>query len=319
MDRHSETVLHIISSLKNQAQAVTVQAIKSSMAWAAAGIDYASAIDRLVASGYVAYAGRDCLTLTQKGKLEAERIRDKKVREEFDHLIDRCTQSSAYLDFCEELYGYRLYLFNMMDKRQLDELFAGLRLYSKDTVLDMGCGTGSLLNRIVEKFGCKGTGVDRLSASIVSRLSPAIGYRQADMDEMLDFDASAVLFVDSLYFSRDCGRLLSRLKDSTMKAYMYYSTYLFEETDDKALLRADQTPLAQVLSRLGLAYKAADYSECEYLLYERGLKLLAKYEMHFAVQGINDIFERRFAEYKFGAELYEQGRASRYLYTVDST
>lgn len=319
MDEHSETLLHILSSLKSEMHTVTVQTVKSSMAWAAAGIDYDSTIDGLVKNGYVAHAGQDCLALTQKGILEAAQIRDKKVQQEFDYLIDRCTQSSAYLDFCEELYGYRLYLFNMLDKRQLDDLFASLRLSPEDTVLDMGCGTAALLNRISQRYGCKGTGVDRLKQEIVNRVSPAIDYRQTDMDEVLAFDVSAVLFVDSLYFSRDMSRLLSRLKGSGAKAYMYYSTYLFEETGDYASLRADQTPLAKALSKLGLAYKTADYSEAELLLYRRGVKLLDKYKTRFAEQGIGDIYERRFEEYGFGAQLYDKGRASRYLYTVENT
>ena len=204
----------------------------------------------------------------------------------------------------------------MMDKRQLDDLFVNLRPSSKDTVIDVGCGAGCLLNRIVEQNDCRGVGIDRLSAGIVNRLSPAIEYRQTDMDETYDFNASAVLFVDSLYFSRDMESLLSRLEGGARKAYLYYSTYLFEDTDDTAMLREGQTCAAKALNQLGFAYKAIDYSKCEYALYKRGLKLLGKYESHFAAEGMTDVYERRLAEYKFGAALFEKGKASRYLYTV---
>ncbi len=319
MDNQSETVLHIIGSITGQNQSVTRQAVKSSMAWAAAGSDFNTVLNQLVMGGYVSAAGFEGLTLTQKGKLEAERIRDKKIQQEFDGLIARCTQSSAYLDFCEELYGYRLYLFNMMDKRQLDDLFASLSLTPHDKVLDMGCGTGSLLNRIVQEFGCWGTGVDRLDSGIVNRISPLIEYRQTDMDSVLDFNASAVLFVDSLYFSRDIKSLLGRLKGSGVKAYMYYSAYLFQETDDRALLCKNKTQLAQALNALGFAYKVTDYSENEQMLYKKGIKLLKTYEARFAADGIQEIYERRMSEYEFGTELYEQGRAARFLYIVEKT
>ncbi len=49
-------------------------------------------------------------------------------------------------------------------------------------------------------------------------------------------------------------------------------------------------PLAQVLSRLGYAYKATDYSECDFKLYVRGLKLLEKYQLSFAQQEIEAIY-----------------------------
>ncbi len=319
MDNHSETVLHIIGSITGQNQSVTRQAVKSSMAWAAAGYDFNTVLKQLVKDGYVSAAGTEGLTLTQKGKLEAERIRDKKIQQEFDGLIARCTQSSAYLDFCEELYGYRLYLFNMMDKRQLDDLFDSLNLTPHDKVLDMGCGTGSLLNRIVQTFGCRGTGVDRLSSGLVNRISPLIEYRQTDMDTVLDLNASAALFVDSLYFSRNMGSLLGRLKGSGVKAYMYYSAYLLQKTDGSGLLRENKTQLAQTLNALGLAYKAVDYSENEQMLYKKGIKLLKKYEARFAADGIQDIYERRMSEYEYGAQLYEQGNAARFLYIVEKT
>ncbi len=318
MDKNAETVLHIISSLMNETQTVTTKAVEDSIEWAAAGMDIGSALAWLESNGCVTVVD-DRLTLTHKGAREAGRIREAKIQEDFDGLIGQCTQSSAYLDFCEELYGHRLYLFNMMDKSQLDDLFAALSLSPEDTVLDVGCGTGCLLNRIAEQFGCRGMGIDRLSSSIVNRLSPLIDYRQTDMDKIEAFHAQAVLFVDSLYFSRNCASLLNRLKVSNVKkVYMYYSTYLFEETEDKALLRENHTPLAQILNRLGFAFAATDYSECEYKLYERGLKLLEKYKLSLAQQGIEDIYARRLNEYKFGAELFEKGRASRFLYTVGS-
>lgn len=318
MDQNSETVLHIISSLLNQAQTVTMQAVADSVARAAAGTDYGHTIASLVHNGYVTRM-EDGLVLTQKGAQEAGRIHKTKVQEEFDGLIGQCAQSSAYLDFCEELYGYRLYLFNMMDKRQLDDLFAALELSPNDTVLDVGCGTGCLLNSIVEKVGCKGVGIDLSNKTIAASISPLIDYWQTDMDGPYEIDAQTVLFVDSLYFSQDSRRLLERLKGGAVKkAYIYYSAYLFHETDDKLLLKEDKTTIAQALSCLGFAYQSTEYSECEYLLYKRGLSLLETYKAAFAQQGLEDIYERRKNEYTFGAALYEKGRASRFLYTARS-
>jgi hypothetical protein len=42
----------------------------------------------------------------------------KNFKDEFDNRIGRLTKSKAYLDYCEEVYGYRIYLFNMMDQEQ---------------------------------------------------------------------------------------------------------------------------------------------------------------------------------------------------------
>lgn len=65
---------------------------------------------------------------------------------EFDIKIGRLTRSRAYLNYCEEVYGYRMYLFNMTDKEQIDYLMEAVSVSERDTVLDLGCGSGSLLN-----------------------------------------------------------------------------------------------------------------------------------------------------------------------------
>ena len=61
------------------------------------------------------------------------------IKNEFNDLIDNATSSEAYLDYCTELYGYRMYLFNMMDKFQLDYLFNNISISKNDSILDLGC------------------------------------------------------------------------------------------------------------------------------------------------------------------------------------
>ena len=52
------------------------------------------------------------------------------IKDEFSVKIGRLTKSSAYLNYCEEVYGYRAYLFNMLDKQQMEDTF-GIKLYNK--------------------------------------------------------------------------------------------------------------------------------------------------------------------------------------------
>lgn len=86
------------------------------------------------------------------------------VKNEFDNKISRLTKSTAYLNYCQEVYGYRMYLFNMMDREQLDFIFNNISLRDNDTILDIGCGYGTILNTLTEKHGCSGIGVDQLSS-----------------------------------------------------------------------------------------------------------------------------------------------------------
>ena len=98
------------------------------------------------------------------------------IKEEFDNKINRLTKSTAYLDYCEEVYKYRMYLFNMMDKEQLDFIFNVIPLSFRDIVLDMGCGSGSILNALAEKSGCNGIGIDQLCRTTINFENKNIRY-----------------------------------------------------------------------------------------------------------------------------------------------
>jgi hypothetical protein len=77
----------------------------------------------LTENGFIFMSSEKELLLSEMGQREAFRINKIRARQDFNRLINSATDSTAYLDYCEEIYGYRMYLFNMMDKQQLDYLF----------------------------------------------------------------------------------------------------------------------------------------------------------------------------------------------------
>ncbi len=60
-----------------------------------------------------------------------------------------------------------------------------------------------------------------------------------------------------------------------------------------------------------------DYSENEYLLYEKNLNVLPHYKDYFEREGNIDLYEAKLREGQSGMELYEKGLARRYLYIVE--
>ena len=108
-------------------------------------------------------------------------------KDEFGNKIGRLTKSKAYLDFCEEVYGYRIYLFNMMDKEQLDYLLNSVSLSPDDTLLDLGCGSGSILHLLAEKYGCRGIGIDQLNPDSMVKSNQSAVYINGDIDRISDY------------------------------------------------------------------------------------------------------------------------------------
>ena len=244
----------------------------------------------------------------------------KSSKDEFGSKINRLTKSKAYLDYCEEVYDYRAYLFNMMDREQLDFILKSIPITSHDVVLDLGCGSGSVLKLLAERYHCTGIGIDQLNADDFCSNGETITYINGDIDRVADYHLkpTVTLCIDSLYFSRDLPKFIGQLREMhNNRLYLYYSQYLFENSsEDKEVLHKDHTKLADVLNRNGIAYQAIDYSENERKLYDRFLAALKKYEEAFRAEGNADLYENKRKEDLLGKYLYSEGRASRFLYIV---
>lgn len=160
MYNYGQVILHAVYNMEDQKQKIDIDSLRRSLNLAAdKSILLKNEMKHLIEKGYILPAS-DAWILTDYGRIEAARISKAMIRDEFSEKIDRLTKSSAYLDFCEEVYGYRVYLFNMMDKQQIDFILNAIPLTEKDTLLDLGCGSGSILNLLATKYGCQGIGID---------------------------------------------------------------------------------------------------------------------------------------------------------------
>ena len=111
-----------------------------------------------------------------------------------------------------------------------------------------------------------------------------------------------------------------RYRNSRKGMYLFYSQYLFEnEAEQRELLQSDGTRLAQTLKRNGIPYTTIDYSKNERMLYTRALDTLRAYRHAFEIEGNLDLIEQKIKEDLLGKQLYEEGRASRYLYRIPSS
>ena len=258
--------------------------------------------------------------LTNRDRLEASKKSTATVKNEFSEKIERLTRSSAYLDYCEEVYGYRVYLFNMMDKQQIDFVLGSVPISVKDTILDLGCGPGSILNLLVNKYGCRGIGIDQLDGDILDRTGKAFKYIKGDIDRISDYGLkpTVTLSIDSLYFSKDLDKLVGQLKSiENNKMYLFFSQYIFDEAvENKSILDSNKTKIADTLNKNNIIFNTIDFSKNECLLYENSIRVLQKYKKKFEEEGNLDLYEQKLKEDMTGMKLYDKNLASRYLYII---
>jgi len=194
-----------------------------------------------------------------------------------------------------------------------------LALTASDVVLDLGCGSGSMLNLLVQRSACRGIGIDLLDRSLFLNTCDSVSYIEADMTEIWQFNLqpTVTLCVDSLYFiqqSDDLLRYLYGIPGNRM--FLFYSQYLFEPGESKNRLSADGTILAKTLRRNGIPYMAVDFSANEQRLYNRAIMALERLQSAFEREGNLDLLEQKKREDLLGKQLYEEGRASRFLYVI---
>ena len=245
--------------------------------------------------------------------------RTEKIKQEFSRKIFGLSDSPAYLDVCEEVYGYRLPLFDMMDKEQMDYLLNTVSVSSNDTVLDLGCGNGNLLRLLVAKYGCLGVGIDLFDSSLVS-FDRGIQYICGNFEYLENYELSptVTLSIDSLYFCTNIDKMVKQLGSYVgNRLYLFWSQYLFDEAADKTCLKNNHTALACALQEARIAYKAVDYSKNEYCLYVALEQALRSRRHLFESEGNLDLFEQKLEETLHGIELYEKKLASRYLYIAN--
>jgi SAM-dependent methyltransferase len=317
-----KTILHLAYNLENQKQRITVDSLKQNFIGIAEKSSISDAIKYLLELKYLSKKDNE-LTLTDIGRTEACQVRKAMIRDEFNKKISRWMRSSTFLDFCEEVYGYRTYFFNMMDKQQIDFVLNHIPVTPEDIIADLGCGSGSVLNLLVKKYGCYGIGIDQLDSNLLVQSGNRITYIDGDIDKISDYNIkpTITLSIDSLYFSNDLNHLIQQLVSAgSRKMYFFYSQYIFDESDiDKSILLSDNTALASVLQSNSLSYHTVNYSENERLLYRNSIKALKKYRQAFEDEGNGDLFEQKLQEDLKGMELYSKGLASRFLYIINKS
>jgi len=245
--------------------------------------------------------------------------RTEKIKQEFSRKIRGLSNSPAYLDVCEEACGYRLPLFNMMDKEQLDYLLNAVPIASTDTVLDLGCGDGSLLRLLAAKYGCRGIGIDLLDSGLVP-FGKDIQYICGSFEHLKDYGLSptVTLSIDSMYFCAGTDKTVEQLGSRAgNRLYLYWSQYLLDEAADRDCLNSGRTALACSLRKAGIAYRAVDFSKNEHRLYIALEQALRERRQAFEAEGRLDLYRQKLDETLYGIELYEKRMASRYLYIAD--
>lgn len=104
--------------------------------------------------------------------------------------LNKETVERLYRDILDRDFSFST---DQPEKKRWDHEIIESLIPHRASVLDLGCGTGELLQRLHEKKGVMGQGIDRNLQSVQECLNRAVPVIMADIDEGLSF------FADLLY------------------------------------------------------------------------------------------------------------------------
>ncbi len=203
--------------------------------------------------------------------------------------------SATHSRLCERVFGKDLCQEGMVDMAALEDLLARLDLKSGDRLLDLGCGAGIIAEYISDQTGARVTGLDYAAPAIAvanertakkrSRLTFVTGDMNAlDLPEQ-SFDAAISL--DTLYWVADLADSLLQVV-RTIKPGGQIGIFMLQgrgEDDPPEILEADNTKLAQALSKLNLSYDAYDYTAQNAEFWQRNWKAATDLRDDFEAEG----------------------------------
>ncbi len=249
----------------------------------------------------------------------------------YDKFYSKIKAGGVHSRFCEYSYGIDLCQHGFADIRQLTLAMRAAKMNANHAALDVGCGTGMITEYLSDRTGASFTGIDNCAAAIDRariRTAGKTGRLRFEIGDVNDLSLSPSAFdriflIDTIYFSNDCRKTISRLKQSLKRDGMlllYYSigpALLGMADFPVRLLEPDKTPLAQALADNGFRTRHHDVTSQELELAKRREEFLLRHKEEFEAEGIGFIHENRLADSQDDIKYIAQGIFRRYLYVAE--
>lgn len=287
--------------------------------------DWENAMSDLMHTGVIAETDGQ-ITLTEKGEKVAEAAQRDEAQAGFSAMMILSAESAVSAEFNRRLHGENLCQFNMMSMDQLGKMLEELDLQPGETVLDAGCGVGTIAEYISDKTGAKMTGVDFAEEAIQWARDRTTGKRDRlayDIGNMnaLDYpdhSFDAIIAIDTLYFVKDLNAVMRNLKRMLKpggRMGIFWSQFV-DEGDTADDLLPDHTKLAVAAREANLGYRYVDYTEQEKHSWERCMQISEELKDAFMEEGTLQLYKARVDEGNYILERIRKGGISRYLYLL---
>lgn len=193
-------------------------------------------------------------------------------------------------------------------------------------VLDVGCGTGSLVRFLAETYGCECTGIDFAGEAIAYLRTEfpknGVAYQEVDIDDLspVNQQYDVVLMIDAFFLATDprqvIRELIARLSRGG-RLIITHSQYPMTE-HDIGLIQSGFTTIDPILAELEVSFRSYDCTEYERRYWRTAVDQLNSRKDAFIGEGSAQLWEGRLAEAAGAEEMIAMGHI-RKIYVVVPT
>lgn len=229
----------------------------------------------------------------------------------FEQYYASAMDSAAHAEFCEQVYGDNFGQHGMADLKQIDLLLDALKPTDGDVILDIGCGYGLISKYIMEKTGAKVIGIDIAPSAIAFAKTLALSTAKLEFYVMdvkdLDFPEDTfthIISIDTIYyFPSPQGALQTFKRIGTSDVAVGILRTFPIRTFTKETWKPELTELATLMGAEFASYEAVDLSKEENAHWATKVRVLKSLEDKFRAEGNDALYEFRFGEAKYEAEI----------------
>mgnify|MGYP000877120732 CR=1 FL=1 len=233
----------------------------------------------------------------------------------FEETMSLILDSEAFAKYSEMKLGLNLKEYGMLIKTDIDELLSIIKSRNYNSIADVGCGTGELIEHISKHTKAKCTGFD-LSHKVITKLnhkkSNNLVYSVGDIETGIEGLFDIVICVDVLYFVENLENALNQLINITKSkgiCIIYYS--------DHHLLKNKEPIVERHLKSLQLSYNVSDITKHEEISWKDSLNALEKLDSEFMNEGLAEFAKMMKNEAIECLEKNKEFSAKRFRYIIE--
>jgi 2-polyprenyl-3-methyl-5-hydroxy-6-metoxy-1,4-benzoquinol methylase len=207
----------------------------------------------------------------------------------FEETFSSIINSSVFKKYSEMKLGLNIREYSMLIKKDIKELLTIIKSTSHNSIVDIGCGTGDLIEFISKNTRAMCTGID-LSSKIIEILNQkkrmnlvyAVGDIEMGIEELFDI----VICVDVLYFVENIEDALENLIHIINPdgiCIIYYT--------DHHLLKNNEPIIERHLKSMKVEYSVSDITAHEEISWKSSLNAIEKFESEFTNEGLDELCE----------------------------